>query len=260
MPLSLRLSESAGERSAHQGVGEADVGRIVEQLARIARRAVVATVVGASLTAVVSAPAPAATLSRRMVSDVDLDLGAIGRPAALKYCATKAFAADPDSVRVLYGQRQLRGLDAASRVYVLRNGEGKVLLCDMFGRDRPSTLPLPTTSTERPAVFLTAGQRRWSCDGDVLRSFRMTSWLKVQDPVRTARVRYTVDGVPGPWFTSARQGRFLHLQSRLGGPLPTDALEAELQLLDAAGDPVSVPGIPSGARKLGGCSTDVAIG
>lgn len=236
------------------------MGRIVEQLARIARRTVVAAVVGASVTAVVSAPTSAATVSHRAVTDIDLDLGAIGKFVALKYCATKAFAADPDSVRVLYGQRQLRGLDASSRVFVLRNGDGKVLLCDMFGRDRPSTLPLPTTSADRPAVFFTAGQRRWTCDGDVLRSFRMTSWLKVQDPIRSARVRYTVNGVPGPWFTSARQGRFIHLQSWLGAALPTDVLKAELQLLDAAGDPVSVPGIPSGARKIDGCSGNVVIG
>ena len=229
------------------------MGRIVEQLARVARRTVVAAVVGASVTAVGSAPAPAATGSHRAVTDIALDRGAIGKFAALKYCATKTFAADPDSVRVLYGQRQLRGLDVSSRVFVLRNGDGKVLLCDMFGRDRPSALPLPTTTTDRPAVFFTAGQRRWSCDGDVLESFRMTTWLKVQDPIKSARVRYT-------WFSSARQGRFIHLQSWLGAAQPTDVLKAELQLLDAAGEPVSVPGIPSGARKLDGCSTNVVIG
>ncbi len=252
------VGESGRERGDREW--ETVVGRTWEQLARRARRTVVAAVLGAGLVAGVSGVAGAATVSHRAVADVALDVAPLGRLAALRTCATSTFAADPDSVRVLYGQRQLRGADATSPVFVLRNGDGQVLLCDMFGRDRPATLPLPTTTAERPAVFLTAGQRRWSCDGTTLRSFRMTTWLKVQDPVRTARVRYTVDGVPGPWFTAARQGRFVHLQSRLGGALPTDVLTAELQLLDVAGDPVPVRGIPSGARPLEGCGTSVVIG
>ena len=235
---------------------------IVGGLHRAARRAVVAVVAGASLTAgvVAAVPAVAAPVSHRAVPDVELDLGALGKYAALKHCATRTFASDPDSVKVLYGMRQVSGTGTSSRVFVLRNGAGKVLLCDMFGRDRPAVLPLPSTSTSRPAVFFTPGQRRWSCDGTALRSFRMTSWLKVQDPVRSARVRYSVNGVPGPWFSAARQGRFIHLQSWLGPALSTDVLKVELQLLDRTGAPVTVAGIPSGARRLDGCSTGVLIG
>ena len=156
--------------------------------------------------------------------------------------------------------RQLTTLTGSSRSFVLRNGSGKVLLCDQFGRDRPSVLPLPSTTTSRPAVLFSNGQRRWSCDGTTLRKFRMTSWLKVQDPVRTARVRYSVNGVPGPWFSAARQGRFIHLQSWLVSVPGTDSIKVELQLLDRAGSPVTVPGIPSGARRLDGCGTSVLIG
>ena len=97
----------------------------------------------------------------------------------------------------------------------------------------------------------------WACDGTTLESFRKTSWIKVQDPVRKARVRYTVDGVPGPWFTAARHGRFIHLQSWAG---PGAAATGQLQLLDRNGSPVHVRGV-SGPVHVGGCSgSDVAIG
>jgi hypothetical protein len=225
----------------------------------------VGTAVGAALTTgltsgLAAGGASAATAHRAGVTDVVLDVAGLSKFAALKYCATKSFAADPDSVRVLYGVRQLKTLTTTSRTFVLRNGSGKVLLCDLFGRDRPASLPLPTTTASKPAVFFTTGQRRWSCDGTTLRSFRMTNWLKVQDPVRSARVRYSVNGTPGRWFTAGRDGRFIHLQSWLGPTAGTDALKVELQLLDGSGSPVTVPGIPSGARKLDGCRGNVIVG
>ena len=235
---------------------------IRQHLRHLASRLVVGTVVGACVTAGVAAPSLASSAPRhqRAVTDVVLDVANLGKFAALKYCATKSFAEDPDGVRVLYGVRQLSTLTTSSRVFVLRNSAGKVLLCDMFGRDRPSALPLPTTSAGRPAVFFSSGQRRWSCDGTTLQSFRMTNWLRVQDPVKSARVRYSVNNVPGPWFTAARQGSFIHLQSWMGSALGTDQLKVELQLLDKDGAPVNVQGIPSGARKLDGCGTNVVIG
>jgi hypothetical protein len=221
----------------------------------------VVTVVGAAVAGGVAAPglATASTTSDRAVTDIALDVADLGKVVALKYCATKTFAANPDSVRVLYGVRQLTPT-SASRTFVLRNGAGKVMMCDLFGRDRPAVLPLPSTTASRPAVFFTNGQRRWSCDGTVMKSFRMTNWLKVQDPVKSARVRYSVGAVEGPWFTAARQGRFIHLQSWLFNTLPTDTLKVELQLLDRAGNPVTVPGMPTGKKPLDGCDSSVIIG
>lgn len=235
---------------------------IRQHLRHLASRLVVGTVVGACVTAGVAAPSLASSAPRhqRAVTDVVLDVANLGKFAALKYCATKTFAADPDSVRVLYGVRQLSSLTASSRTFVLRNGAGQVMLCDLFGKDRPAILPPPTTSSTRPAVFFTNGQRRWSCDGTTLKSFKMTNWLKVQDPVRTARVRYTVNGVSGPWFTAARQGRFIHLQSWMGPTVANDVLKVEMQLLDGSGNPVTVQGVPSGPRKLDGCGSSVVIG
>ncbi len=242
------------------------VGRTtIKGLGHLARRAVVGVVAASAVTAGVAAPgtvgvAQAAPVTHRMLDDISLDVAPLTKLAALEHCATRSFAAHPDSVRVLYGVRQLTAL-GSSRTFVLRNGAGKVLLCDRFGRDRPAVLPLPTTSTSRPAVFLTTGQRRWSCEGTTLRSFRMTSWLRVQAPVRSARVRYTLDGVPGPWFTAARHGRFIHLQSWVGSAAAgTDVLRVEMQVLDRTGSPVGVRGIPSGPRRLDGCTTNVVIG
>ncbi|GAA1931261.1 hypothetical protein [Nocardioides marmoribigeumensis] len=235
---------------------------VITEIRRIAARAVVGAVAAAAVTAGVAAPSltGAAPVAAPTVADVSLDVATLGKFAALKYCATKSFASDPDSVRVLYGVRQRRSLSTSSRTFVLRNGAGKVMLCDLFGNDRPAILPLPTSTASRPAVFFTNGQRRWSCDGTTLRSFRMTTWLKVQDPVRSARVRYTKNGVPGPWFTSARHGRFIHLQSWMGPALANDVLKVELQLRDKAGAPVTVKGIPSGPRRLDGCGSSVVIG
>ena len=235
---------------------------VITDVRRLARRALVGTVAAAALTAGVAAPslATAASTSAPTVADVNLDVANLGKFAALKYCATKTFAADPDTVRVLYGVRQLSSLTASSRTFVLRNGAGQVMLCDLFGKDRPAILPPPTTSSTRPAVFFTNGQRRWSCDGTTLKSFKMTNWLRVQDPVRTARVRYTVNGVSGPWFTAARQGRFIHLQSWMGPTVANDVLKVEMQLLDGSGNPVTVQGVPSGPRKLDGCGSSVVIG
>jgi hypothetical protein len=234
------------------------VGHSIRKAAgRLASRLLIGTVAGAAITAgAVAAPtlASAAPVQHRAVTDLDLDLAVIGKVAALKYCATSAFARNPDGVKVLYGVRQLSSLSSSSsRVFVLRNGQGKILLCDMFGRDRPSVLPLPSPTTSHPAVAFSPGQRRWSCDGTTLRSFKMTNWLKVKDPITSARVRYSVNNVPGPWFTAARHGSFIHLQSWMGPALDTDNLKVELQLLDKAGSPVNVQGFPSGARKLAGC-------
>lgn len=219
----------------------------------------VAALAGVTLTGATAAAATTSPVAAPVV-DVALDQGDLGKFLALRHCATSAFAADPDAVRVLYGRRQLQSPTAASRVFVLRNGDGKVLLCDMFGRDRPAILPLPTTSAERPAVFFTNGQRRWSCDGATLRSFRMTTWLKVERPVASARVRYVRDGVAGPWFTSARQSRFVHLQSWLRDAAATEQLQVELQVLDGAGDPIAVRGLPRGPRPLDGCGGGTLIG
>ncbi len=221
------------------------------------RRLVAAAVVAATATTGLATPQPADATTP---ADVALDVAALGRSAALRHCATRSFAADPDSVRVLYGHRQRSSPTATSRTFVLRNRTGQVLLCDLTGRDRPSVLPLPRTSPSRPAVLVAAGQRRWSCDGTRLASFRMTSWLMVQDPVRSARVRYSVDGEPGPWFTAARHGRFLHLQSWTADVAATSVLRVETQLLGRDGHRVTVAGLPSGAHRLDGCGTDTLIG
>lgn len=180
---------------------------------------------------------------------VRLDLGPLGKAAALDRCATTAFVAGrPGRLRVRYGMLQRTPTDPAGS-FVLRNHTGEHLFCDMFGRQRPSVRPMPTTSLPRPAVHVTNSVHEWTCQ-EVL--FRANAWLRVQDPVRSARIRYWVDGVAGPWFVSRRQGRFVHLQSWLAGAGVAEgaAIAMQTQVLDGARRVLAVPGLPSGPRRL----------
>ena len=187
------------------------------------------------------------------LDDVALDLGALGLEEALASCATSEFiGGDPGSVELLYGQQQLTPTTPTGS-FVLRNGDGKVMFCDMFEDDYPAVLPLPTTSATRPAVMLTNTRRDVSCAetaGVELARVRTNLWLAVTDQVESARTRFWVDGMPGPWFGAARQGGYLHLQSWLLETPATGTLELETEVLDGSGDPVAVPGMPSGPRSL----------
>ena len=185
------------------------------------------------------------------LDDIALDLGALGLEEALTSCATTDFVDDdPGSVELLYGQQQLTPTSPAGS-FVLRNGAGKVMFCDMFGDDYPAVLPLPTTSATRPAVMLTNNRRQITCSKAAeIAQIRTNLWLAVTDQVESARTRFWVDGVAGPWFGAAQQGGYLHLQSWLLEAPASSALELETQVLDGSGDPVAVPGMPSGPRSL----------
>ncbi len=138
---------------------------------------------------------------------------------------------------------------------MLRNHAGRTLFCDMLGRQHPSVRPFPTTSASRPAVHYTNSVEEWclvaqGCISTVL--FRTNAWLKVQDPVRSARMRYFVDGVAGPWFVSQRQGRFVHLQSwLLDTAVPAGVpLKIQTQVLNGSGAVLDVAGMTSHPRRL----------
>lgn len=187
------------------------------------------------------------------LDDITLDLGALDKTAALASCATTAFiAGNPGAVEVLYGQRQVTATDPTGS-FVLRNAAGKVMFCDMFGEERPAVLPLPTASASAPAVTLTNSRRDWSCagpDGAQVARVRTNLWLAVHDGVQSARTRFWVQGVPGPWYGSARQGDYIHLQSWLSSVPATGALKLETEVLDGSGEAIDVAGIPSGPRSL----------
>ena len=187
------------------------------------------------------------------IGDITLDLGALDRAAALTSCATPGFVAgDPGGVQVLYGEQQRSATDPTGS-FILRNSAGTVMFCDMFGEDRPAVLPLPTSSATQPAVRLTNSRRDWSCagpDGAQVARVRTNHWLVVQDAVRSARTRFWVGGVPGPWFGAARQGDYIHLQSWLASAPATGSLKLETQVLDSSGEAVEVAGVPSGPRNL----------
>lgn len=199
-----------------------------------------------------ASPEPAAVMGLDL-GDITLDLGALDLEDALASCATDAFVGgDPGSLELLYGERQLTATDPTG-TFILRNGAGKVMFCDMFGQERPAVLPLPTTSDTQPAQMLTSSRRDVSCAraaGVELARIRTNLWLTVTDQVESARTRFWVDGVPGPWHGSARQGGYLHLQSWVLDAPANGTLKLETQVLDGSGDPVAVPGMPSGPRSL----------
>jgi hypothetical protein len=203
---------------------------------------------GAAMTEPVSSPGERS--ARTETTDVMLDRGALGKPAALRTCATRSFVAGkPGALRVRYGMKQ-RTPKSTRGSFVLRNHAGQFMFCDMFGRDYPAVLPMPDSSRKRPAVHVTNSRRDWRCSAESLTRFRTNAWFKVQDPVRSARMRYWVDGVAGPWYVSQRQGRFLHLQSWLLDPPEGAALKIQTQVRNGAGQVVQVRGIPSGPRPL----------
>lgn len=179
---------------------------------------------------------------------VDLDLGPLGKSAALDSCATQGFVdGKPGQLSVRYGMLQRTRVGSRGS-FVLRNHAGRLLFCDMFGRQTPAVRPIPTSSPQRPAVIVTNSIQEWPCTKSVL--FRTNLWLKVQDPVRSARMRYWVNGEPGPWFTSRRQGRFVHLQSWLA-PAPRGAvLKMQTQVRNGAGRVMDVKGLPSRPKRL----------
>ena len=216
---------------------------------RISRLVAAGVASAAMVVGTIGVPGTAGAVARSAAAPVMLDLGPLGRAAALKSCATDAFVdGRPGRLRVSYGMRQ-RTPFASRGSFVLRNHAGRTLFCDMFGRQRPSVRPFPTTNSSRPAVHYTNPIREWRCK-TVL--FRTNAWLRVQDPVQSARMRYWVDGVAGPWFVTRRQGRFVHLQSWLFDADVPDgaALKIQTQVLNGAGRVLDVSGIPSEPRTL----------
>ncbi len=177
-------------------------------------------------------------------ADVQLDLGALGRKAALRSCATKRFVdGRPRQVQVRYGVRQLTSTVPGSSFW-LRNHEGRLLFCDMFGRDRPAVLPLPRPRPGRAAVHLTNPRQAWSsCDRTDL-GVRSSTWLRVRKPVASARMRFWADGVPGPWFAAQRQGQVIHLQAWVSDLAKTAELKLQTHVLETDGRVMGIRGLP----------------
>jgi hypothetical protein len=193
---------------------------------------------------------------------LDLDVGPVTDPAAIEDCLLPGFAADADSVEVLYGVEQ-RTEDGSVPVLVLRNPDGGVQLCDAEGPDQPATVPLAEPTDTEPAVFLASGRATWDCQGRKLRGYSSTTWLAVDDSVATVQQRFWVDGTPEPWFTTEAVDGFAHLQTWLSGPLTRTAeVQVEHQVLDASGEPVEQGVLPTGKTALETCAGggDVQIG
>jgi len=160
---------------------------------------------------------------------------------------------DVAGAELLYGTRQ-RSLDDEGPVLVLRTADG-LLLCDAFGPDRPAVAPVPVATVADPVRFLTTGRAEWSCRADrVLEGFRQSTWLSTSPEVATVEQRYRVDGVAGPWFSTAASHGFAHLQTWLDGPEPAGTTyRSELRALDADGAVVPQTELPTRPQALAGC-------
>lgn len=220
--------------------------------------AVVALVLGVSaVQAFVGIPAS----NRQQAADrpkpdptTDLDLGQVSSAEQVAKCLDRGFAGGPSAVQILYGVQQRT--DAGSvPVFVLRNHDGALRLCDEFGAEPPSQSPLPTLSDTRPVAFLSNGRSTWKCTGKVLDRVQMTSWLLVSPQVSSVQQRYWVNGVPGHWFTTHAQSGFAHLQSWLEGPQRAGSRYAtQYRVLDASGAVVRQDTLPADRQSLPGCA------
>lgn len=209
----------------------------------------VATAV-ALVTGLAALPGAAATGAHAARADVDLDIRPLGKATATRQCATKRFVdGKPRRLRVRYGMEQRRPSGSGGS-FVLRNHAGRFLFCDMFGRDRPSTLPMPRPSRRRVAVHATNPDRRPICTDGVPTGMRYGVFFRVLDPVRSARTRFWVDDVAQPWFTSRRQGGFVHLQSWQRAIPDGASLRIQTQLRSRSGKVLAVKGIPGRPQPL----------
>jgi hypothetical protein len=184
----------------------------------------------------------------------DLDLGQVSSAEQVAKCLDRDFAGGPSAVQVLYGVQQRTGR-GSSPVFVLRNHDGALRLCDEFGAEPPSQSPVPALSDTRPVAFLSNGRATWQCTGKVLKRVQMTSWLLVSPEITKVQQRYWVNGAPGPWFTTRAQSGFAHLQSWLDGPRPAGTRYAtQYRVLDTSGAVVRQDTLPADRQSLPGCA------
>ncbi len=192
---------------------------------------------------------------------VGLDLGPAS-PPAVKACLSPDFGTDPAQVSVVYGVEQ-RTASGAAAVYVLRNETGETRLCDQFGGDYPAQEPAPRATRRHPVAFYSTGRRAWTCapDGHTVDRFVMTEWLSTAPRVHSLRLRFVVDGEPGPWFTTRAAHGFAHLTGWLEGPVsPGTPMSVQQQARDTRGRVVQQRTLPAHERLVGCAGGSAQIG
>ena len=203
-------------------------------------------------------PSSASPSSARRYGGPTIDMGPVTDPGDVSGCLAEDFATDPAQVTVVYGERQ-RTRTGSSPVLVLRNEAGAIRLCDMFGGDYPAQLPLPHASATTPVAYFSTGRREWSCAESThrLQLFQVSAWLSVNDTVDAVRLRFVVDGTPGPWFATSAANGLAHLQAWLADPQPPSArIVLQQQALDADG--ATIASVLPAAQVLPGCETGSA--
>lgn len=241
-------------RTPDQPVGGRRKGAVI-----VAALTVAAVVVGVAAIRFPADPAPSPASSPSVTesgdpdgSSIDLDQGPAADPAAVQACAGEGFADDPADVEVLYDMVQ-KSPQSTTPVLLLRNPDGDLRMCDLAGEGAPASVPLPSAGVTEPVAFLSNGSAAWDCDGQVLGSYRATTWLVVDEQVDLVQQRFVVDGSPGPWFSTRALGGYAHLQTWLGPQPEGVEIVAEHRVLDDAGDPVRQSTLPA-RQPLPGCA------
>jgi hypothetical protein len=183
---------------------------------------------------------------------VELDLG-LPTLESLRSCLSPGFATTRIDVTVLYAMQQ-QTRDGEAPALLLRNRAGDVRMCDIDGIDSPGEAPVPLPDAGQPVTFVGTGRSTWTCDDELTSRFLATQWLAVASEVADVRVRYHVDGTPGPWFVTKRAGGYVHLQAWIDGPDPADTRYAvEYRVLDTDGNAVPQDVLPTRPTSITGC-------
>ncbi|HET7386478.1 MAG TPA: hypothetical protein VFJ19_07415 [Nocardioidaceae bacterium] len=241
-------SAPARNRRPHRVGRIGRLGTAVVAVATVAALGVLAgTVPSSDRTAMTAAGAS----HHRAAGVVDLD----GHPArgrkAVESCLTRGFASKRGQVRVLYGVWQRFG-ERMHPTLILRNRQGQIRLCDAFGSDNPSRLPLRHATSHTPVKFLSGGRKDWNCRGSHLRRFTMTEWLTVDRSVRTVMLRLKVGQRVGPWFVTHPRHGYAHVQAWIGHA-GRQRVVVQQRVLDNRGHDVNQHRLPA-RYTLPGCS------
>jgi hypothetical protein len=191
-----------------------------------------------------------------LTSDMTVSPEEIGLDATPLDNATATALCGPDGfgdARVLYAQRQVSPIGPAPAI-LIENERGDWWACDRYGGSAPATFPVPLATAHDPAVPFTTGWRSWDCAGTVLHRLQIGEWFSTAPEVATLRLRFIVEGAPGPWFSTTASDGIAHLQAWLEGDLPAGtSIVLEHEFSDAAGRTVGAEASQS-VEELPDCS------
>lgn len=193
-------------------------------------------------------------------SRVELDVSPVVTPAEVEQCLTRRFATDVADVEVLYSAVQ-KSEKGDVPVLVLRNQLGELRLCDSFGGDAPSVVPVQLADDATPVQYLSNGRQSWDCDGTRLSAFAISHWLSVGNVVDRVDLRFIIDGATRPWFSAAADQGFAHVHGWLSEQNDGATVAVQVRVLSSDGEVVPQETIPTEPQSITGCNGgDIDLG